>query len=269
MPSWRLNPDGTATDKNTGITYNRDGSVVKKEEESEMEGRRDYGYDSFGNSLRPGDDEGSTEPPNNFAIYINGKKWKVFQGKGQYADDAREKKQHYDLKAWAHKKSQETGKKWEVYITGEKATEGMEEGWKSKVAGAALAGAAALGGGAAQASEPLAVMATIKMELPDGSVKTFKKDLGHSYDFRIDDAKKDLENLLDRKGIKKYTIHLDRYNSGKSSEKKTDYMNKTPSVDKGNGSKDYMDKGPYTPKSTKATYLDKSSGKEFRDIDNY
>ena len=32
-PSWRLNKDGTATDKNTGVTYNRDGSVVKKEEE--------------------------------------------------------------------------------------------------------------------------------------------------------------------------------------------------------------------------------------------
>ena len=30
-PSWRLNPDGTATDKNTGITYNRDGSVKAKE----------------------------------------------------------------------------------------------------------------------------------------------------------------------------------------------------------------------------------------------
>ena len=31
-PSWRLNPDGTSTDKNTGITYNRDGSVVKTKE---------------------------------------------------------------------------------------------------------------------------------------------------------------------------------------------------------------------------------------------
>lgn len=30
-PSWRLNPDGTATDKNTGVTYNKDGSVKSKE----------------------------------------------------------------------------------------------------------------------------------------------------------------------------------------------------------------------------------------------
>lgn len=67
-------------------------------------------------------DEGNTEPPNNFAVYINGKKWKVFQGRGQYADDAKEMKQYYDLKAWAQKKSQETGKKWEVARTGERPT---------------------------------------------------------------------------------------------------------------------------------------------------
>lgn len=90
--------------------------------ESMKEGRRDYGYDDFGNSLRPGDDEGSTEPPNNFAVYINGKKWKVFQGRGTYADDYREKQHHQQLKDWARKKSEATGKKWEVYVTGEPAT---------------------------------------------------------------------------------------------------------------------------------------------------
>jgi hypothetical protein len=67
-------------------------------------------------------DEGNTEPPNNFAIYINGKKWKVFAGRGTYADDERERKQYYDLKAWAQQKSAATGKKWEVYITGEAPT---------------------------------------------------------------------------------------------------------------------------------------------------
>ncbi len=67
-------------------------------------------------------DEGNTEPPNNFAIYINGKKWKVFQGRGQYADDFREKQHYQQLKDWARKKSQDTGKKWEVYITGEAPT---------------------------------------------------------------------------------------------------------------------------------------------------
>lgn len=67
-------------------------------------------------------DEGNTEPPNNFAVYINGKKWKVFQGRGTYADDYREKAHYQQLKDWARKKSEATGKKWEVYITGEPAT---------------------------------------------------------------------------------------------------------------------------------------------------
>jgi|LauGreDrversion4_2_1035121.scaffolds.fasta_scaffold345890_1 hypothetical protein len=67
-------------------------------------------------------DEGNTEPPNNFAVYINGKKWKVFQGRGQYADDQREKAHYQQLKAWAANKSATTGKKWEVAITGEAPT---------------------------------------------------------------------------------------------------------------------------------------------------
>jgi hypothetical protein len=67
-------------------------------------------------------DEGNTEPPNNFAVYINGKKWKVFKGRGQYADDAREQAHYDQLKGWARKKSEETGKKWEVSITGEGPT---------------------------------------------------------------------------------------------------------------------------------------------------
>ena len=72
-------------------------------------------------------DEGNTEPPNNMAVYINGKLWKVFPGRGTYADDAREMKQYYDLQAWARKKSEATGKKWEVSRTGEKATESIKE----------------------------------------------------------------------------------------------------------------------------------------------
>ncbi len=71
-------------------------------------------------------DEGNREPPNNFAVYINGKKWKVFQGRGRFADDQYERKQYQDLKLWARKKSAETGKQWEVSITGEPAT--MKEG---------------------------------------------------------------------------------------------------------------------------------------------
>jgi hypothetical protein len=75
-------------------------------------------------------DEGNTEPGNNFAIYINGKKWKVFSGPyGAYADSPEERREFNRLKDMAAKKSAATGKKWEVYITGEKATESVEEGW--------------------------------------------------------------------------------------------------------------------------------------------
>jgi hypothetical protein len=71
-------------------------------------------------------DEGNTEPPNNFAVYINGKKWKVFKGRGRYADDQRER-QHFEmLKGWARKKSEATGKKWDVSITGENPTESVQ-----------------------------------------------------------------------------------------------------------------------------------------------
>ncbi len=91
----------------------KQGDVKHKKDRIPMEGRfRD-----------PEDwDEGNTEPPNNFAVYINGKKWKVFKGKGQFADDYKERNHFRQLQNWAQAKSQATGKKWEVYITGEAPT---------------------------------------------------------------------------------------------------------------------------------------------------
>jgi hypothetical protein len=97
-------------------------------------------------------DEGNTEPGNNFAIYINGKKWKVLPGpRGAYADSPEERREYQRLKDMAQRKSQQTGKKWEVYITGEKATESVEEGWKEKLGAAALAGSLAFGAAGAGA----------------------------------------------------------------------------------------------------------------------
>jgi len=87
--------------------------------------QRDYdsSVSGFGRRNREDDwDEGNTEPPNNFAIYINGKKWKVFQGQGTYADDYREMAQLRRLQDMCRKKTAQTGKKWEVSRTGEKAT---------------------------------------------------------------------------------------------------------------------------------------------------
>jgi hypothetical protein len=74
-------------------------------------------------------DEGNTEPPNNFAIYINGKKWKVFQGHGHHADDHRERQQYHRLQDMCAKKTAATGKKWTVHVTGEAPTdESVAEG---------------------------------------------------------------------------------------------------------------------------------------------
>jgi hypothetical protein len=53
MPSWRLNKDGTATDKNTGITYNRDGSVVKTKEEIELEQAFEQTMGQFAEGMDP------------------------------------------------------------------------------------------------------------------------------------------------------------------------------------------------------------------------
>jgi hypothetical protein len=79
-------------------------------------------------------DEGNTEPGNNFAVYINGKKWKVLPGPlGAYADSPEERRELNRLKDMAQRKSQQTGKKWEVYITGEKANEDVGEGWSNAI----------------------------------------------------------------------------------------------------------------------------------------
>ena len=71
-------------------------------------------------------DEGNTEPPNNFAVSINGKQWKVFKGRGRYAEDQREQQHFQMLRDWARKKSESTGKRWEVSITGENPTESVQ-----------------------------------------------------------------------------------------------------------------------------------------------
>lgn len=62
------------------------------------------------------------EPPNNFVVYINGKKWKVLPGRGTFADDQREKAQFRQLKDMCAKKTATTGKQWSVHLTGEAPT---------------------------------------------------------------------------------------------------------------------------------------------------
>jgi hypothetical protein len=58
---------------------------------------------------------------NNFQIVINGRNWKVFPGEHP-ADSAGEMRQLQRLQQMCARKSRESGKKWEVYITGAPAT---------------------------------------------------------------------------------------------------------------------------------------------------
>ena len=81
--------------------------------------KQDFKRDEIGHELR--DEEG-----NNFAIYINGKQWKVFKGKGQTAGDSAERRQHRQLQDWAKRKSAATGKDWEVSITAQPASESVK-----------------------------------------------------------------------------------------------------------------------------------------------
>jgi hypothetical protein len=93
--------------------------------------QRDYDSSVSGMGRRERDpadwDEGNTEPPNNFAVSINGKQWKVFKGRGRYAEDQREQAHYQQLKDWARKKSESTGKNWTVSITGENPTESINQ----------------------------------------------------------------------------------------------------------------------------------------------
>ena len=144
-------------------------------------------------------------------------------------------------------------------------------GFLKGLGAAALAGATGMSvaGDLEDKIGPLPIMATIKIRLADGTVKTIKKDLGHAYDYRLDDAKKDLEDLLNRKGIKNYSIHLDRYKDNsayldrETNPAAADYVDRSPL--KGSTSdraSDYMDNKPYkSPKGDK-TYMDPAESVE-------
>jgi len=105
--------------------------------------------------------------------------------------------------------------------------------------------------------------------LSDGTVKTIKKDLGHAYDYRLDDAKKDLEDLLNRKGIKNYSIHLDRYKDNsayldrETKPAAADYIDRTPlKGGASNRASDYMDNRPYNNPKGDKTYMDPAESVE-------
>jgi adenylate kinase family enzyme len=137
---WYYEPESDGNDDDTDTKPAVDNSAQRKQQELSMINA----FLKSGQKAKPGSqihslmkrhgvservrdpedwDEGNTEPGNNFAVYINGKKWKVLPGPyGAYADSPEERREFERLQAMAQRKSRETGKKWEVYVTGEPAT---------------------------------------------------------------------------------------------------------------------------------------------------
>jgi len=131
---WYYEPESDSNDDDTDVKPAVDNSAQRKQQELSMINA----FLKSGQKAKPGSqihslmkrhgvservrdpedwDEGNTEPGNNFAVYINGKKWKVLPGPyGAYADSPEERREFYRLKDMAERKSRETGKKWEVSI---------------------------------------------------------------------------------------------------------------------------------------------------------
>ena len=120
--------------------------------------------------------------------------------------------------------------------------EGMNEGWKSALGGAALAGAMALGGSAhAQSGEDFLpdIVAHVTFKV-NGNTVTKDINLGTSFK-SPGQASAALEKMLRSKGIKFYDYSLERVSE---KEYNNNYLEKTPAVD--NGHSGAMDSRPYS-----------------------
>jgi hypothetical protein len=102
----------------------------------------------------------------------------------------------------------------------------VEEGWKSKMAGAALA-AANLLGSPAQAEEPVKPI-TIAYVMIDGEMR--KYNLGDKFD-NARDAEKFISDILDKKGLSGYTLDI-KHGYPKKKEVKESYGRYWCSTDK-------------------------------------
>ena len=82
--------------------------------------------------------------------------------------------------------------------------EDIEEGWKSKAAGAALAAANLLGSPAQAAEEPVKPI-TVAYVMIDGEVR--KYNLGDKFD-NAREAEKFISGVLDKQGLQGYTLNI-------------------------------------------------------------
>ena len=138
-----------------------------------------------------------------------------------------------------------------------KKEKSVDEGWKSAMGGAALAGAMALGGGAAHAQSgedflpDIVAHVTFKV---NGNTVTKDINLGTAFK-SPGQASAALEKFLKSKGIKYYEYSLER------KTEKTDYLEKTPASDTGHSGS--IDSGPYSSTgSSSDNYMAKESIEE-------
>jgi hypothetical protein len=135
-----------------------------------------------------------------------------------------------------------------------KKEKSVDEGWKSALGGAALAGAMALGGGAhAQSSgedflPEIVAHVTFKV---DGNTVTKDINLGNSFK-SPGEASAALEKFLKSKGIRFYDFSIERVKP-----KNTDYLEKTPVSDTGHTGS--IDSGPYSASGSSNNYMAKES----------
>ena len=146
-----------------------------------------------------------------------------------------------------------------------KKEKSVDEGWKSALGGAALAGAMSLGGGAAYAQSSgedflpdIVAHVTFKV---NGNTVTKDINLGTSFK-SPGDASAALEKFLKSKGIKFYNFSLERVSD---KEYNNNYLDKSPaSAASGSGS---MDDRPYRATGSNDDYMAKESIDEA--IENY
>jgi hypothetical protein len=106
--------------------------------------------------------------------------------------------------AGAHKDKKRAEKQGDVKHKQKQFEQDMEEGWKSKMAGAALAAANLLGSPAQAAEEPVKPI-TIAYVMIDGEVK--KYNLGDKFS-NAREAEKFISSILDKHGLSGYTLDI-------------------------------------------------------------
>jgi len=126
--------------------------------------------------------------------------------KGVSASKAREKAVDGDLKGFAEKTGagQYAEELYNAVRAGMGIKEDIDEGWKSKMAGAALAAANLLGSPAQAAEEPIKPI-TIAYVKIDGEIR--KYNLGDRFE-NAREAEKFISGVLDKQGLSGYTLDI-------------------------------------------------------------